>query len=176
MTRAEALEAGLTRYFTGVPCKHGHVSERIVSNKGCLECLQQGSVALRKRNVEKERQRIREKYARNKERYKEIVRAWQAKNSGKVLLYRKATFHNRRSRQEGGMSSAELSAWMKAQGKKCYWCGTRCAKSFHIDHYVPLVRGGAHVAENLVIACPACNMSKNARDPYEFAQHVGRLF
>ena len=28
ITRAEALERGLTRYFTGQACKRGHVSER----------------------------------------------------------------------------------------------------------------------------------------------------
>jgi hypothetical protein len=27
-------------YFTGVPCKHGHVAERYVGNGGCVECRQ----------------------------------------------------------------------------------------------------------------------------------------
>ena len=26
-------------YFTGVPCKNGHISERYVNGNGCLECL-----------------------------------------------------------------------------------------------------------------------------------------
>lgn len=34
----EAKKQGLKRYFTGEPCKHGHVSERLVSNRGCCEC------------------------------------------------------------------------------------------------------------------------------------------
>jgi hypothetical protein len=34
-----AFEAGLKRYFTGKPCKHGHVAERMVSNGCCVECL-----------------------------------------------------------------------------------------------------------------------------------------
>jgi hypothetical protein len=38
--RKEALTKGLKRYYTGKPCKHGHLSERFVSNKGCLSCLQ----------------------------------------------------------------------------------------------------------------------------------------
>jgi hypothetical protein len=36
--RAEAKERGLTRYFTGKSCKHGHVCERIVSNRECSRC------------------------------------------------------------------------------------------------------------------------------------------
>jgi hypothetical protein len=38
ITRQEAKEKGLSRYFTGKPCKHGHMSERTVCNSGCVEC------------------------------------------------------------------------------------------------------------------------------------------
>lgn len=27
------------RYFTGKPCKRGHVAERYLSTRGCVECL-----------------------------------------------------------------------------------------------------------------------------------------
>jgi hypothetical protein len=37
--REEARRRGSTRYFTGVPCKHGHVCERMVSTNSCVECL-----------------------------------------------------------------------------------------------------------------------------------------
>ena len=33
-----AKAAGRARYFTGKPCKHGHVAERFVSNGGCITC------------------------------------------------------------------------------------------------------------------------------------------
>jgi hypothetical protein len=39
MSRKEALALGLTRYFTGRPCTHGHICERSVSQETCLECL-----------------------------------------------------------------------------------------------------------------------------------------
>ena len=35
----DARERGLTRYFTGNPCKHGHVSEYLVSNRCCYGCM-----------------------------------------------------------------------------------------------------------------------------------------
>jgi hypothetical protein len=38
IARANALERGLSRYFTGKPCKHGHVTERQVSNRNCAAC------------------------------------------------------------------------------------------------------------------------------------------
>lgn len=38
LSRAEAIREGKTRYFTGKTCKHGHVSERMVSTKTCVTC------------------------------------------------------------------------------------------------------------------------------------------
>jgi hypothetical protein len=38
ISRAEAKAKGLNRYFTGKPCKHGHVAERVVFNGACVEC------------------------------------------------------------------------------------------------------------------------------------------
>jgi 5-methylcytosine-specific restriction endonuclease McrA len=34
---------------------------------------------------------------------------------------------------------------------------------FHVDHVVPLARGGEHSYANTQPACPPCNMSKGAR-------------
>lgn len=38
ISRTEARTLGLTRYFTGRPCQHNHLTERFVSNRTCLEC------------------------------------------------------------------------------------------------------------------------------------------
>lgn len=38
ISRAAAKAAGMKRFFTGVPCKRGHIAERNVSSKLCLEC------------------------------------------------------------------------------------------------------------------------------------------
>ena len=39
ISRPEAKRLGLTRYFTGKPCKRGHVVERQVYNHSCVACL-----------------------------------------------------------------------------------------------------------------------------------------
>jgi len=36
--RPEAREKQLSRYFTGKPCKHGHISERRTSSGDCIQC------------------------------------------------------------------------------------------------------------------------------------------
>ena len=38
ITRKESKEQGLKRYFTGEPCKYGHISERTASCGKCLIC------------------------------------------------------------------------------------------------------------------------------------------
>lgn len=40
ITRKTAKEKGLKRYFTGQPCKHGHVAERYTKSDRCVECAQ----------------------------------------------------------------------------------------------------------------------------------------
>jgi hypothetical protein len=34
----EARTSGLKKYYTGEPCKHGHISERYTSDRGCCVC------------------------------------------------------------------------------------------------------------------------------------------
>lgn len=43
--REQCRAAGLTRYNTGRPCKHGHVADRMVSNARCIVCLRASNAA-----------------------------------------------------------------------------------------------------------------------------------
>lgn len=37
----EAAAAGEEYYFTGVPCKNGHLSKRYTINSDCMECAKE---------------------------------------------------------------------------------------------------------------------------------------
>lgn len=37
----EAREKNLHRYFTGKPCKYGHVDERLLSSRACITCIRE---------------------------------------------------------------------------------------------------------------------------------------
>lgn len=41
VTRKRAQEQGLLHYFTGVPCKYGHIAQRTVGSSNCIECLRE---------------------------------------------------------------------------------------------------------------------------------------
>ncbi|HAU5500968.1 TPA: hypothetical protein JD203_03665 [Cronobacter sakazakii] len=38
ITQAEALDKGLTRFYTGRKCTHGHDSQRYTISGECVEC------------------------------------------------------------------------------------------------------------------------------------------
>lgn len=44
ITRNYAKANSLTRYFTGKPCRRGHVCERFTSNGACVRCVMKYSV------------------------------------------------------------------------------------------------------------------------------------
>lgn len=48
----------------------------------------------------------------------------------------------------------------------CQYCGKQ-TKELTLDHVIPRHRGGKHLWENLVSACPACNRRKAGRNPAE---------
>lgn len=238
ISRAEAKALGLKRYFTGKPCKNGHISEWQVASYQCCECSRIKNSEKYHANPEKLLAQQKEYRANNAEKVREQAKANRLKNRDALLAGKKAYYERvkldpewqkreaekrlanrekkreydkqyavlnsakkveaanvwrkenpdrrkaivfaydgrRRTQKEQGDSTAEIREWIKAVKKVCYWCGDKCANDYHIDHYQPLSKGGEHRVSNLVIACPTCNLRKNAKDPLEFAASMGRLF
>ena len=81
VTRAEARELGLPRYYTGKPCKHRHVSERFTRNGECVECYEARYEEKRDRELE----RLKARYAENREKELEQKKAYYAANREKIL-------------------------------------------------------------------------------------------
>lgn len=89
--------------------------------------------------------------------------------------YNRVKSSSRRARvaQVGGTHSAEdVALQLKTQKGKCWWCGKKIRGKYHVDHRIPLSRGGTHWPNNICISCPKCNMSKGAKYPHEW---IGRL-
>lgn len=49
------------------------------------------------------------------------------------------------------------------ESKVCGICAEPIQGKFHLDHIIPLFRGGLHTASNLQLAHPRCNLSKGHR-------------
>jgi len=51
---------------------------------------------------------------------------------------------------------------------RCYLCGEIMPKGDrHVDHIMPISKGGLHIPSNLAVACATCNLSKHAKLPEE---------
>ena len=59
---------------------------------------------------------------------------------------------------------------LERDGNVCRYCGSE-TDSPHVDHITPRCKGGGDRIENLVVACPACNLSKGGRTPDEWRQN-----
>lgn len=60
------------------------------------------------------------------------------------------------SEDEWLIRSAEVYA---RDGRVCFYCDS-AEGPFHIDHFVPVSKGGSNELENLRVACQRCNASK----------------
>jgi 5-methylcytosine-specific restriction endonuclease McrA len=104
----------------------------------------------------------------NAHRLAENKAVWIAQNKELIKAVKMSYKARRRAQVEGGDSSRDIKVWIGQQALVCRWCKADCSSLFHVDHVQPLSKGGAHAIANLCIACPPCNLKKNARDPAEF--------
>lgn len=127
--------------------------------------------------------------ARAKNREKDLVRtrAWRRNNPAWFKRYQEANrgkavayAAKRRALQFNGTVRPDLvqAFIQRIRNKKlaaCYYCGKRMSgRMAHIDHIVPLSKGGKHCVENLCASCAPCNRSKSAKLPEHF-QSGGQL-
>lgn len=48
----------------------------------------------------------------------------------------------------------------------CQYCG-QATEKIHLDHILPVCQGGKNNKENLVVACPKCNLKKSGKTPQQ---------
>ena len=108
-------------------------------------------------------------YARaNAERMNEYSRQYRRLHPDKKRAETQR-YRARKALAPGSHTAADIRKQLAAQKRKCWWCFTPLdGNGYHVDHLIPLYRQGSNGPENIVIACPACNLGKNARMPWEF--------
>lgn len=119
-------------------------------------------------------------------RNKENIGRYRAKNSEYMASYSYAyrrseigkdaarrSYHKRRalkiSTADGSITKQSLLELRNAQNYKCYHCGVDLdfskRNAVHLDHYMPLSKGGSHTIENVVWSCADCNIKKSSTVP-----------
>ena len=107
ISRKEAKAKNLTHYYTGEPCKYGHVDESRVSNSDCMSCRRKRYKIYVSKNREKVKARskkyrennkdkIQEYYDKNKDRIAGLKREYQVENAEKIKEYQREWSKNNR--------------------------------------------------------------------------------
>ncbi|HRH80125.1 MAG TPA: HNH endonuclease signature motif containing protein [Thiobacillaceae bacterium] len=80
----------------------------------------------------------------------------------------------------GSHTTEEIEGLFLAQKGCCYYCakslkGESGERRYHRDHYVPVIEGGDNSIENIVLACPECNIDKGGeKGSWYETRHPGR--
>jgi hypothetical protein len=157
-----ARERGETRYFTGLPCKAGHIAERQVANGTCVECLE----VRRKDNMHWFREHDAKR--RQKPERKEYHNANERKN--RKQPHRRVT----RAAERMARIASQLQRtpkWVDLKAiKKFYdvshWMTEVTGIEHHVDHILPLngrLVSGLHIAENLRVLPGPENLAKGSK-------------
>jgi hypothetical protein len=182
-TRAEAKATGATHYFTGEPCKHGHIAPR--KTKGaCVECLKVEWAQAVETRAEYFREynrkdEVRDKkhdwYLENREQViqtaatrpaavlREYRNAWKEANKVQVRADTKA-----RRRKHRDATPPWLTRKQKSEIRQLYQIAITMTQTtgeqYVVDHIVPL-RGesvcGLHVPWNLRVITQEENLKKS---------------
>jgi len=169
LTSTEAKRLGLAMYFTGVPCKNGHVTSRYASSAECFFCRKDKnqSAAVKEKQaawglanneqrsaVGKERYernkvwqqlRTQAKWVANKEKVTETNNRWSLNNPEKMRL-----IIRNRNKLRNLIVRQQRPKWANLQ--KIRHIYDNCPEGHHVDHVIPL-RGktvcGLHIETNL---------------------------
>lgn len=141
-----------THYFTGKPCKRGHVSNRFVSNGECVDCRREDQ----RKWVSNNREKDRAVFQKWKEAQpKGYWRKWSDKNRAK---------QNAAESRRRAVKHASFAKLSSAQINTVEHIYSEAAElGLHVDHIVPLVNPrvcGLHVPWNLQLLTPGDNLSK----------------
>lgn len=115
--------------------------------------------------------------ARNPGKSSAYTREWQKRNPERARensLKQARTRRARKSGAAGSYSASDIKRILIGQKHRCAACRCRLTK-YHVDHIVPLSRGGSNFPSNLQVLCPDCNLKKRAKDPIDFMQSLGLL-
>lgn len=149
ISRKKAREKGLDMYFTGKPCKNGHINERYVSNNACIDCSQEYKKQWRQENKEYFQEQCKQYYQENKKYKNEYYRNRYATDENykvsvicREMLHRvlKATSSTKSSQTYEVLGYCNEQLHQNISQKLLDGMSWDNYGTWHIDHVIPVSR------------------------------------
>ena len=167
----ETKKASITKYQivyykTNKDTLSVKAKERYIKN---IDGVKAAVAAYRDSNKEKYKQYFKERHEKlkNTEQYMELRKKYASSIGGKLV--KRISSSKRRacklSTADGTITAQALEALKTTQDNKCKYCN--CCLDFstngkvHLDHVIPLSKGGIHSISNVVWSCAKCNLMKS---------------
>jgi len=150
----EAKARGLKHYFTGKPCKFGHIDIRYVTG-GCATCQREHTQKSYAKHAKKKNQETVEWRQANRERSRELQRNYYARNAVKIRASQSLIRARRLMR---------VPFWAELDLIEAFYAN--CPEGLHVDHIIPLqgeLVSGLHVLGNLQYLTESENKAKRNR-------------
>lgn len=109
-------------------------------------------------------------YIENKEAITSKIEIWRMNNPDKVRAIQSKYKAKRRMLELEGDVTPDFIVLLRGIQKNCYYCEKILCDDYHIEHKIPLSRGGKHSMNNIVLSCPQCNLMKHTKMPWEFSK------
>ena|SRR3990167_5730115 len=159
------------RYYLCRICKSAQDKKHYKANS---EKIKARVNKVRLENPEKEKERQREKYLKKPQHYIQKATKWAKDNPEK----RRAISRRNAAQYEGLKKEKDLKpnyeSVLERDGLFCYLCVEDIldGEKYHVDHIIPITKGGWHAEFNLAVAHDICNISKQNKLPDELPKHL----
>lgn len=180
ITRQAAKALTLTRFFTGKPCKHGHVAERMASSGACVECNRLAKAKRYAADPALANQQKAVWVAANRDRVNKNAVKWSRANAAKRRANHAKWYADnphlvaaRTVRRRSSIASStagwdrELTDFTMAEASRLARLRAEVTGfKWHVDHMIPLrcrMARGLHVWSNLQVIPRWMNLRKNNR-------------
>lgn len=152
-----------------VKAEYGRKNRAKLSEKGRAYYQKNKAILYEKNKIwrQKNRERVnrknREYWAKNPEKFNAWREKWRKKNPCKLKAYD----NRRRAIEKKATVDGVAAQWFyeiihNQDFLTCAYCLKKITpKQAHVDHIIPLSRGGEHGPNNFCVSCEWCNFSKN---------------